>query len=234
MAQTPAQLIAQGDAAYTQRRATTARDLFGQAIAIDPQNYEALWKASRAETDLAEAAGKGPAMDTLIDAARAHAESAIAARSNDVEGHFALARAVGRKALSVGARERIRYSKIVYAEANEALRLDGTHAGALHVLGMWHAEVMRVSGLARVFARTFLGAELFSLASWAEAQRLLEAAVAQDPTRIVHRLDLAGIYADRGDRAKAREQYQWIAKAPVVDFNDDLYKRQAAERLKKL
>ena len=80
----------------------------------------------------------------------------------------------------------------------------------------------------------FLGADAFNLASWDEAQRLLESAVQHEPGRIIHRLDLAGIYADRGDSARAREQYEWIASAPVVDPNDDVYKRQAAERLKRL
>ena len=55
-----------------------------------------------------------------------------------------------------------------------------------------------------------------------------------DPHRIVHHLDLGGIYADRGNTAKAREEYEWIATAPVVESNDDLYKRQAAERLRTL
>ena len=140
----------------------------------------------------------------------------------------------GRRALSVGSKERIQFSKIIRAEALAALKADSNHAGALHVLGMWNAEVMRVNGLARVFARTFLGADVFSLASWDEAQRLLEASVQHDPNRIVHRLDLAGIYADRGDKTRARELYTWIASAPLVDPNDDLYKRQAAERAKKL
>jgi Tfp pilus assembly protein PilF len=72
------------------------------------------------------------------------------------------------------------------------------------------------------------------MASWDEAQRLLEAAVRHDPNRIIHRLALAGIYADRGDTTRAREMYLWIASAAVVEPNDDLYTRQAAERLKRL
>lgn len=233
-AQTPAQLIAQGDAAYNQRNAKNARGLFLQAIAIEPRNYEALWKASRAEVDLAEVAPKGASMDSLMEAARTHAQAAIAAQPRDAEGHFSLARAVGRKALSVGTMDRIRVSKIVHAEALEALSYDSTHAGALHVLGMWNAEIMRVNGLARAFAKTFLGAQVFAKANWDEAQRLLEASIRHDPRRIVHRLDLAGIYTDRGAKDKARELYEWIAAAPIVEINDDLYKRQAAERLRKL
>ena len=233
-AQSAAGHVAQGDAAYAGRRPAEALDQFLKAIAADPRDYDALWKASRVETDLAELAAKGAGMDSLLVAARDHAQAAIAVRPGDAEGHFSLARALGRKALSVGTMERIRYSNIIFAEANEALRHDSTHAGAMHVLGMWHAEVMRVNGLARAFAKTFLGAQVFGLARWGEAQRLLEASVTHDPRRIVHRLDLGGIYADRGELDKARAQYDWIAAAPVIEINDDLYKRQAAERRKNL
>lgn len=233
VAQPSPEQLALADAAYKERRTKAALEHLLAAIEADSTHYEALWKASRSEVDLAEVAPKGPAMDSLLDAGQRHAEAAIRVRPKDAEGHFALARVLGRRALSVGSKERIQFSKIIRAEALAALAANSNHAGSLHVLGMWNAEVMRVNGLARVFARTFLGAEVFSLASWDEAQRLLEASVHHDPHRIVHRLDLAGIYADRGDKTRARELYMWIASAPLIDPNDDLYKRQATERAKK-
>jgi tetratricopeptide (TPR) repeat protein len=233
-AQSSTGLIALGDAAYQERRQHEALEHFLEAIAADPANYEALWKASRSEIDLAEIAPNRPALDALLAAGRRHAEAAVRAKPADAEGHFSLARAVGRRALSVGVRDRIRFSRIIRDEALAALKIDSTHPGALHVLGMWNAEIMRVNGLSRMFARAFLGADVFGLATWDEAQRLLEATVQHDPRRIVHRLDLAGVYADRGDRKRAREMYLWIASAPLAEPNDDLYKRQAAERLKRL
>jgi Flp pilus assembly protein TadD len=229
-----AALLAKGDSLYTHRSAREALALYLDAARQDAHNYEAHWKASRTEVDLAETMAKGAAMDSLLERARVHATEAIAIRPKDAEGRFAHARALGRKALSVGTMERIKFSKVIYSEASEALAYDSTHAGALHVLGMWHAEILRVNGFARTFAKTFLGAQVFSKASWDEAQRLLETAVRVDPKRIVHRLDLAAIYADRGDKARARELYQWIATAPLIEFNDELYKRQATERLKRL
>ena len=232
--QTEAGLLAEGDRAYQERRSKEALNLYLRAIEADSSNHEALWKASRSEVDLAEVSEKGPELDALLAAARQHAEAAIRARPGDAEGHFSLARALGRQALSLGARDRIKFSRMIRDEALAALKINSAHPGAMHVLGMWNAEIMRVGGLSRVFARTFLGADVFNLASWEEAQRLLETAAREDPQRIIHRLDLAGIYADRGDKARARELYQEIASAPVVEPNDDLYKRQAAERLKKL
>lgn len=229
-----AALLAAGDSLYALRSTREALTQYLEAVRQDARSYEARWKASRTEVDLAETSPKGAAMDSLLERARVHATEAIEIRPKDAEGRFALARALGRKALSVGTMDRIRFSKVIYAEATEALTYDSTHAGALHVLGMWHAEIMRVNGFARTFAKTFLGAQVFSKASWDEAQRLMEMSVRVDPKRIVHKLDLAGIYADRGDKARARELYQWIAAAPLVDVNDDLYRRQAAERLKRL
>ena len=231
--QTAKEQIALGDRDYTDRKAQSAREHFLQALSVEPKSYEALWKASRVEVDLAESLPKGTESDAMMTGAKLHAEAAIAADSYDAEGHFSLARAVGRKALSVGTMDRIRFAKVVRAEALDALRYDSTHAGALHVLGMWNAEIMRVNGLARAFAKTFLGAQVFGLASWDSAQALLERSVQRDPARIVHHLDLGAIYADRGATQRAREQFEWIDHAPVTEFNDPLYKKQAAERLRK-
>jgi hypothetical protein len=50
----------------------------------------------------------------------------------------------------------------------------------------------------------------------------------------VHHLDLAAIYADRGNLTAARTQYQLIIAAPVREFNDPIYKKKASDRLAKL
>ena len=46
--------------------------------------------------------------------------------------------------------------------------------------------------------------------------------------------EVMDVYADRGNRAKARETYEFITRAPAREFNDDVYQRVAAERLRKL
>jgi tetratricopeptide (TPR) repeat protein len=225
--------VVAGDSLYALRKVDDALAHYLRAITANASDFAALIRASRAEVDLAERVKGGP-MDSLLTSGQQHAEAAIKLKPDDAEGHFALARALGRRALSVGVMDRIRFSKVIRAEALASLKADSTHAGALHVLGMWNAEIMRVNGMARMFARTFLGAQVFSLANWDEAQRLLEAAVRVDPKRMVHHLDLGKILADRGMTDKAREQFNWIAAAPIVEPNDDLYKKQAADRLQRL
>ncbi|MEK0431213.1 MAG: hypothetical protein RL139_1017 [Gemmatimonadota bacterium] len=166
----------------------------------------------------------------LYATAQRLADSAVRISPRSADAHAVRAIALGRSALALGPAERTRYAVEVRREALAALALDPDHAGALHVLGMWHAEVLRLNPVARLAARTVLGGAVFSEASWTVAQRSLERAVALEPTRLTHRLDLAGILADRGDAAGARAQYAWIVAATPREYNDAQYQRLAAAR----
>jgi hypothetical protein len=133
-----------------------------------------------------------------------------------------------------GTRDRIKYAGVVRDEAIAALKLNPNHDGALHVMGVWNAEVMRLNGISRMIAKNFLGGQVFNAASWDSAQTYLEKAVAAAPNRITHHLDLAAVYADRDQTIKAREQYEWIARATPAEYNDAKYKEEAARREKEL
>lgn len=130
--------------------------------------------------------------------------------------------------------DRIKYGTAVHDEAHAALRLDSLLPGALHVLGMWNAEIMRLSGFARFAAKNLLGGQVMGEASWPNAQRYLERAVAVDPNRITHRLDLAGVYADRGDKARARAEYEAVLRLPATEYDDRFFKELAERRLRDL
>lgn len=223
-----------GDRLYAARDARGALREYELAIAVDPMNYDARCKASRSAVDLGEFESVPAERTALFARGLAHAQAAVTVRAQDAEGHFALARATGRAALSVGGRRRIDYGKIVRSEALAALAVAPNHAGALHVMGMWNAEVMRLNGALRFVARNFLGGAVLSEASWSLAQRYLERAVAAEPNRIVHRLDLGMVLRDRGDISGASEQFGWIGRAAVTDFNDPSYKQQAATEWRKL
>jgi tetratricopeptide (TPR) repeat protein len=184
--------------------------------------------------DLGEFDDNHKQRDSLYKSAEQYARRAVAANPNDAEGHFELARAIGRNALTMGTRDKIKYAGEVRDQALEALKLQEKHAGALHVMGVWNAEVMRLSGISRMIARNFLGGKVFGEASWDNAQRYMEQAVALEPARITHHLDLGAVYADRDNRAKAIEQYELIARLPASDYNDRKYKEIAAARLKDL
>jgi tetratricopeptide (TPR) repeat protein len=226
--------VARGDEAYSALRPVEAVAHYEAAIAEDSAGYDALWKASRSLADLAEYEPDKEKRADMYRRAERLARLAVAVNPSDAEAHFHLARAVGRVALSHGPKDRVKYGKVVREEALEALRLDPDHPGALHVMGMWHAEVRRLPGIARFFAKSFLGGQILGSAKWDEAVRLLSRAVEVDPERLAHHLDLARIYRDIGQAEQARMHYQHVVDGAATDYNDEHYKAEAAAELAKL
>ena len=233
-AQSVSELLVAGDRDSAARRSSAALGNYERAAKADPTSYGALWKAAREAVDLGEFEKRVETRAALYGRATDYARRAVAANANDAEGHFQLARAVGRTALAANPRDRVKYALEVRDEALKALQLQPKHPGALHVLGVWNAEVMRLNGFSRTIAKAFLGGQVLGSASWPEAIRYMELSVAVEPNRLVHHLDLARVYRDAGRRNEARTAYQAALRAPLQDANDDRYRKSADEELAKL
>ena len=229
-AQAAADHVALGSAAMQVHDLRTALAHYEAALALDSTGYEANWRASIALLDEGEQipdSVKSPVRDSLYARAERLARRAVAADSNRAEGHFALAAAVGRASLTMGKKARIRRARVIRDEALRTLELDPRHDGAYHILGRWNAEIMRLSGLSRFFAKNLLGAGVFREASWEEAVSNMERAVALDPGRLYHRLELAEIYVDRKRYDDARSELAHLAALPDREIMDSVYRRQA-------
>jgi len=233
-AQSSADHVALGDREYAALHAMPALNHYVEAIRLEPNNYEALWKAARSAVDRASYDETGETQAKLFAMAETYSRTAVTVNPAGPEGHFNLARALGKRALSVGVRQRIKYATEVREQALECLKLDPKHAGCLHVMGVWNAEIMRLNGFARLIARNFLGGKVFGSANWADAQRDMEQSIAFEPLRIVHYVDAAAIFSDLGNKAKAKEMYETALRLPVSDYNDRHYKAEAQAALRSL
>lgn len=229
-----AELLAEGDRAFSARRAADALARYEQALALAPDRYDVLWRTARTLIDVGEGDANAQRRKAFFARASDLAARAVVANPGDAEGHFHQSRALGRVALSVSPRHRTRYAVEIRETALRALAIAPDHAGAQHVLGRWHAEIMRLNGFMRSVAKTFLGGKVFDEASWAEAVRLLEGACAKEPDRTIHLLALGQVYRDAGDPAAARRALEAALKAPLRDPNDEVYKREAERDLKAL
>jgi tetratricopeptide (TPR) repeat protein len=205
-------------------------------LADDSMSYQANWKAARAIADVAkQIQGNADSLkhrrDSLYSVGRTYAERAIRADSTKADGHYVLAMVLGRLSRTKGSKERVRYAKVIYDEADKAVQINPEHDNAHHVLGAWNAEVKRLSGIQRFFAKTLFGGGFMSKANWPDAVSHLERAVAINPQHIYHRLELAEVFVDLGQYSKAREQLQVVATLPVYDVLDPQYKQDAAALL---
>lgn len=227
-AQRVAARIAAGDSAYAALRAPEALRQYLAALAIDSSSGDALWRAARTESELAEYDSVPADADRLRADAERHARAAVAKAPKIAQAHFVLAVALGRIALTRSTFERLPYAVEIHQEADTCLALDAKHPGCLHVAGLWIAEYLRLGSFSRETANTMTDGKLFATATWAEAERNLRAAIELEPQRAIHHLDLARMLSDQAKNDSARAELQAAIDAPSRDYNDAHYRAEAA------
>jgi tetratricopeptide (TPR) repeat protein len=202
-----------------------------RAAYLAEQSYAATWKFANAQVEVAkqlEGADQTDLRDSLYSVARLYADAAVQIDSLDAEGHFTVSLVLGRLSRTRGGKERVRFAEVIYDAASKAVELDPSHDGAHHVLGAWHAEVKRLSGLTRFFAKTFFGAGFFDRASWEASVRHLERSVELRPDYLYHRLELAEVYLDLERPDDARAQLEALVNLPPTsDVMDPSYQATA-------
>jgi regulator of microtubule dynamics protein 3 len=238
-AQTVPEHIARADSLHDALRPDAEIAELKAVLATESNNYQALWRIARAHVDRAKQI-KGEheytraVRDSVYSVARAYGERAVAADSTDAEGHFVVSLALGELSLTRSGNERVKFARIIYDEAARALTLNPDHDGAHHVIGAWHAEIRRLSGLTRFFAKTLLGAGFMNRAAWDSAAAHLERAVALKPDYIHHHLELAEIEVDMQRYTEARAQLEVIPSLPDRDVLDADHRAAAAALLQKI
>ena len=215
----------------------TARQHLEAALAEDSTSYEANWRISEVLMDIGKQTPdsvKSAERDSLYARAERYGRRAVEADSSGADGHFVLAAAIGRASLTKSSKERVRRAAEIRAEALRALEIDPEHHKTYHVLGRWNAEIMRLSGLTRFFAKTFLGGKIFNAASWDSAEVYMGKAVALAPENIYHQLDMAEILIDRGRYAEARIHLNQVVTLPIYDVMDPAYQARGEALLKRI
>jgi tetratricopeptide (TPR) repeat protein len=210
---------------------------FEAALSIDPRSYEANWRAAEILMDLGKQTPdsvKSAARDSLYARAETLARVAVEVDSTGADGWYALAAAIGRASLTKSKKERVRRAGEVREAALRALAIEPDHHKALHVLGRWNAEIMRLSGLQRFFAKNFLGGGIFNAASWDSAVVYMERAVAASPENVYHHLDLGEILIDRKRYSEAREHLERAQSLPIFDVSDPEYQERARALLRRI
>lgn len=231
-AETVAELLAKGDAAYDALANEAALEAFQAALAADEQNCEAAWKVSRALADIGdEKEGKEERIE-YFNKAEEFARTAIAICPNSDMAHLYLSVAIGRVALMAGKKEQVQLSKFVKEEAEKAIELNPDNDTAHHVYARWHRKVATLSGVSKTFAKVLYGG--LPPASLEKAEEHFKKAIALNPTNINHHLELGITYEEMNEWEKANAEYQTVASLPPLKSMDPKYKAEAAERQKEV
>lgn len=233
MAQTAQEWIQKGDEAYAKLDNQAALNAYQKAVELDPTNYEALWKLSRAYVDVGETLKDKDKRREYFKKAEEFARKAIEVNPDGSKGHLTLSIALGRVALDASPKERIRLSKEIKAEVDKALQLDPNDDIAWHVLGRWHRKLATLSWIEKKFANIFLGG-VPKEASLEKAVEAFQKAIELNPGHINHHLELAITYEKMGQKEKAIAEYKKALELPIKDADDPEHKAYAKERLEDL
>jgi tetratricopeptide (TPR) repeat protein len=235
--QTAADHIKAGDEAYAKFDDQKALEQYLEAIKLEPQNYEALWKASRADVDIADVItgtdkdSKQRRMKLYTDGTD-YGKKAVAVNPNDTWGHFQVAAALGKKLLMLGQKEQVDGSKLIKAEIDKAIQLDPSNDLAYHALGRWHRRIAEIGGAERFFGSILYGS--IPKGTFAESEKYLKKAVDMKPEFINHRLELGMTYVSLKKYGLAAQEFQKAIDLPKTTSKDDVLKAQAQAELAKL
>jgi len=224
------QLIAQGNS-FAEKTFENQKALqsYQAAAALEPGNYEALWRISRSYVDIGEHLPattdqeKTQQLQTY-EKALEFANKAIAANANGAMGYTRRAIANGRIALFKGVWESLDLVKQTKADCEKAIGLDSKDAAAYYVLGRTH---MKVSEKPRI-VRWPLG---LGWANLDEAVKNFEKGISLRTEFIMYRLDCARAYVEQDEYDKARAHLNTIATLPTMDEDDGQFRKDAQQLL---
>ena len=219
--------MAAGDALHAELNARDALMVFEELLFDTPRSYDLLWRAARESVNLGILADEGRERKGRFRQAETYGRLAVTADPAGVAGHYWLAVALVRQALLSNPREKANLSDEILREGQAVLALEPNHPGALHVVGQWHAEMMRLTGVAHFMAVKVLGGDGLRDASWEKAEALLSRAAELEPAVLSHYLELARVYADTERTHQALTALQEVLARPALEPADLQFKKEA-------
>ncbi len=220
------------EAAYLAGDLAASRGAAEAAIAAAPSDATAHWMLARVLIDLGNREAAKPAREALYAEAERQARRATELQPADTWGHHYLAASLGKLALSAGGKRKIELSKGVREEASRAVELDPRNDRSLHILGRWNREIANLSPFLKLAAKVVYGG-VPAGASNEQAVELFRRAMAIDPTRLSHPLELGVTYLEMDRPQEAIPLFQSVLDLPAREPNDGDYKAQAAKLLPK-
>jgi tetratricopeptide (TPR) repeat protein len=203
-----------------------------QALKVDPRNFFALWKCSELCSRIGNRQTTKQKKQDYFEAARIYAETAIKIRPGEADGYYALAVAMGRRAMIETGKEKVKAVKEIKLNAEKAIQINPNHGRAWHVIGKWHYEVSNLNPIEKAALKLLYGGIPHS--SLQEAINAYERASQLEPYFALNYLELAKAYHRDDQDDKAIEQLKKIPALPAKTEDDPRIHKEAKELLDKI
>lgn len=231
-AESAGELIQKGDVFYAKLQAAEALKFYLPAEKLDPENVRLLVRIAREYRHLMSDATKAREKLLLGNTAVSYAERAVALSPNNPETQLALAISYGKRLPLEGTREQLASSHLLKIAVDKSIALDPTNDLAWQVLGRWYRALADVGPLKRAFAQVAYGK--LPAAKYEDAVRCFEKAIALNPDRLMHYIELGRTYALMDRDADARKFIAKGLEMPETEKDDPETKNLGRQTLKKL
>lgn len=194
-----AKLLMEADSHYSQRQIAgeveQALQGYKTVLLMDPTNFDAAWKLSKAYWYIGNHAGSKPEKKKYFEEGVAAAQRAISIKFNDCRGHFWLGVNYGMVADTAGMFEALGMLDKIKSSVEQAIKID---------------KNCECGGPQRVLGKLYARAPFFKGGSKTKAIRSLEQSLAACPNDTQSRIFLAEIYIDQNKKGLAIQQLKRV------------------------
>src|SRR6476646_7549024 len=225
-------LIDKGKVLDRKFKANEALLLYLSAEKIEPKNPDLLVRIARQYRYLMTDATDTQEKLRLGHIALDYSERAAACGPKDCDAQLAPAITLGKMLPYLPTKEQVAASPRIKISVDKALAIDPHNDTAWHVLGRWNRVLAEVSSAKR-FVAGFIYGEL-PKGSYEEAEQAMRKAIAINPKRLMHYIELGRIYAQMGRKEEARQFINKGLAMPDTEKDDPETKQRGRETLAKL
>ena len=231
-AQTAAELIAKGDTYDRVFDANHALNFYLPAAEKEPKSVPLLLRIARQYRYLMAEARNNEDRLKFGNTSLGYGLRAASLAPHDSEAQLSPAITYGKMLPYQGPKAQVEVSPLIKAAADKAIRLDPTNDTAWHVLGRWHQVLANIGVLKRTLGQLLYG-KLPTTTNEA-ALNCFERAIAINPGRLRHYIELGRTYSQMGNTTEARRYLEKGLAMPNQEHDDPELKVKARETLAKL
>ena len=225
-------LIDRGKVFDRKFQASEALPLYLAAEKIEPKNPDLLVRIARQYRYLMTDASDTKEKLRLGHLALDYSTRAAECGPKECEAQLAPAITLGKMLPYLPTKEQVSASPKIKESVDKALAIDPRNDNAWHILGRWNRVLAEISGAKRLLAGILYGD--LPKGSYEEAERAMKKAIALNPNRLMHYIELGRIYSQTGRKDEARELINKGLGMPDAEKDDPETKERGRETLAKL
>lgn len=231
-ADSAADLMRKGDVHYDHLQPAEALKFYLPAEKLEPNNARLLVRISRQYRHLMSDARASAEKVRLGNMAVNYSQRAVQLAPNDPEAQLAVAVSYGRLLPLQSSKEQVANSRVIKAAVDKVIALDPGNDLGWQVLGRWYLNIADISAVKRALAQVVYGK--LPTAKYEDAVRCFEKAIALNPNRLMHYIELGRTYAQMGRTDEARKFITKGLAMPNTEKDDPETKERGRQVLEKL